>query len=500
MNLDRRSFRLGFAAALLLLAGVVTGLLMSARLDWVAPASSESARLAAAPGAPPSFVPIAKSVMPAVVNISTSRVVRTPQMGEGQSPFDDPMFRHFFGDDFFRRFPMPRERRESSLGSGVIVSGDGYIVTNSHVVHKVDQIKVLLSDKREFTGKVIGTDPKTDIAVIKIEARSLPTIQWGDSDKLEVGEYVLAVGNPFGLNQTVTMGIVSAIGRADVGITDYEDFIQTDAAINPGNSGGALINARGELIGINTAIFSRSGGYQGIGFAVPANLTRSIMDSLIKRGKVVRGYIGVSIAPVTPAVAKHLGIKETRGAFVQEILPDGPAGKAGVKDGDVIVGFNGKSIDTPTTLRNIVAQTEIGKTVKLELLRDGKPVSVDIRIAEQPKDFGRRGEEEEEEEPGEEGAEGTAFSGLEVRPLTPDIAEQLELPKGTAGVVVMGAAPDSVSARAGVRRGDVVIEINRMPVRNIADFKRLAARVGKNDSVMLRVMRGARKVYMVLEP
>ncbi len=507
MNLDRRSFRLGFAAALVALMGLVAGLLLSARFDWIAPAESQTPgteTFVPPPGAPTSFVPIAKTVMPAVVNISTTRVEKVPQRGQQhgqpQTPFDDPFFRRFFGEEFFRQFPMPRERQESSLGSGVIVSADGYIVTNNHVVAKAQEIKVLLSDKREFTGKVVGTDPKTDVAVIKISATNLPTIPWGDSGKLEVGEYVLAVGNPFGLNQTVTMGIVSALGRADVGITDYEDFIQTDAAINPGNSGGALVNTRGELVGMNTAIFSRTGGYQGIGFAVPSTLIRTVMDSLIKTGKVVRGYLGVTIAPVTPAIAKHMGLKETRGAFVQEVLPDSPAGKAGVQDGDVIVGFNGKPIDSPTTLRNTVAQTGIGKTVKLDLLRDGKSVTAEVRVVEQPKDFGQAEAPDEEEEGGEPGAAGTVLSDIEVRALTPEIAEQLNLPKGASGVVIAAVAGDSPAARTGISRGDVIVEINRMAVRNVADFKRLAARVGKNDSVMLRLLRNGRKMYVVLEP
>ena len=265
MAFDRRSFKVGIVAGVFLVSGILVGLVFSSRLDWLPSASSSATETAPVPvigATPPNFVPVVKAVMPAVVNVSTTRMVR--QGGE-HSPFmDDPFFRQFFGDEFSRRFQIPRERRENSLGSGVIVSADGYIVTNNHVVAKADEIKVLLNDRREFIGKVVGSDPKSDIAVIKISAKDLPVIPWGDSDKLDVGEYVLAIGNPFGLNQTVTQGIVSAVGRANVGIADYEDFIQTDAAINPGNSGGALVNARGQLVGINTAIFSRSGGYMGI--------------------------------------------------------------------------------------------------------------------------------------------------------------------------------------------------------------------------------------------
>ena len=256
MSFDRRSFRLGILAGVFLFLGLIAGIVLSSGFGWLPAAESQepAVRAPLAPGTAPNFVAVVKAVTPAVVNISTTRTVRSS--GADISPLmDDPLFRQFFGEEFFRRFQVPRERRENSLGSGVIVSADGYIVTNNHVVAKADEIKVLLNDKREFTGKVVGTDPKTDLAVIKISAKNLPTVPWGDSDKLEVGEYVLAIGNPFGLNQTVTMGIVSAVGRADVGIADYEDFIQTDAAINPGNSGGAMVNANGELVGINTAIF-----------------------------------------------------------------------------------------------------------------------------------------------------------------------------------------------------------------------------------------------------
>ncbi|HEU5338651.1 MAG TPA: trypsin-like peptidase domain-containing protein, partial [Sulfuricaulis sp.] len=324
MSLDRRSFKVGIIAGVFLVTGVIAGIVFSSRTDLLPSAISAPAETTPPPvigGTPPNFVPVVKAVMPAVVNISTTRLVK--QGGPAQSPLmDDPFFRQFFGEEFFHRFQIPRERRENSLGSGVIVSADGYIVTNNHVVAKADEIKVLLNDRREFTGKVVGTDPKSDIAVIKINAKDLPMVPWGDSDKLEVGEYVLAIGNPFGLNQTVTQGIVSAVGRANVGIADYEDFIQTDAAINPGNSGGALVNVHGHLVGINTAIFSRSGGYMGIGFAVPSNMTRTVLDSLIKGGKVVRGWLGVSIQDVTPDLAKQFGLKEARGALVGEVIAD----------------------------------------------------------------------------------------------------------------------------------------------------------------------------------
>ena len=499
MSSDRRSFKVGVIAGVLLLTGAAAGVFFSPRLDWVPNANAQTeapARSAVLNGAAlPNFAPIVKAVMPAVVNISTTRVVRA-QDGEIPAPFmDDPFFRQFFGEEFFRRFQMPRERREASLGSGVIVSADGYIVTNNHVIAKAEEIKVLLSDKREFTGKVVGTDPKSDIAVVKINAAGLPTIPWGDSDKLEVGEYVLAIGNPFGLNQTVTMGIVSAVGRANVGIADYEDFIQTDAAINPGNSGGAMVNTRGELVGVNTAIFSRSGGYMGIGFAVPASMARAVMQSLVTTGKVTRGWLGVSIQEVTPELAKQFGLKDGKGALVSEALPDGPAARAGIQNGDVIVSFDGKAIDGPSVLRNTVAQTPIGKVVKVELLREKKAVTVEIKITEQPKEIAQP-----EEESVQADKKGTALAGIEVRNLTPDIARQLGLPPATAGVVISGIAPDSAAAQAGLMEGDVILEINRQPVRNLADFKRVSARLGKKDNVLLRINRRGGKLFVVIKP
>jgi serine protease Do len=501
MSLDRRSFKVGIIAGVFLITGVVAGIVFSSRLGWLPSAASSPTEAAAtvAPTlsgpTPPNFVPVVKAVMPAVVNISTRRTVRS-QGGDVPSQFqDDPFFRQFFGDEFFHRFQMPRERRESSLGSGVIVDSSGYIITNNHVVAKADEIKVLLNDKREFTGKVVGTDPKSDIAIVKINAKDLPVISWGDSDKLEIGEYVLAIGNPFGLNQTVTQGIVSAVGRANVGIADYEDFIQTDAAINPGNSGGALVNSRGQLVGINTAIFSRSGGYMGIGFAVPSNMTRAVMDSLIKTGKVVRGWLGVSIQEVTPDLAKQFGMKESRGALVSEVIPDSPAAAAGIQGGDIITAFNGKAVDSPSTLRNTVAQTLVGKSVKVEVLREKKPVTVEVKISEQPKDIAQT-----EGETAEGDGKDTALAGVEVRNLTPDIARQLGLPPGTVGVVIAGVEQGSAAEEAGLQEGDVIMQINRQPVRNIGDFKRLAGKLSKKDSSLFLINRQGRKLFIAIRP
>jgi len=501
MTIERRSFKIGVIAGVFLFAGVVAGIVLSSRLDWMPTGSAQPAvslPLAEKAGPANSFVPVVKGATPAVVNISTTRVIKTQEGQQVPSPFmDDPFFRQFFGDEFFRRFQMPRERRESSLGSGVIVDPNGYIITNNHVIAKADEIKVLLNDRREFIGKVIGTDPKTDLAVIKINAKDLPFIPWGDSDKLEVGEYVLAIGNPFALNSTVTMGIVSAVGRANVGIADYEDFIQTDAAINPGNSGGALVNARGELVGVNTAIFSRSGGYMGIGFAVPANMTRAVMDSLIKNGKVTRGWLGVSIQEVTQNLAKQFGLKETKGALVSEVMADSPAAAAGLKSGDVVVGYDGKPVDSPAVLRNLVAQTPIGKSVKLEVLRNTKRETVSIKIAEQPKEMTQA---EGGDETIEEGGKQSALSGMELRNLSPDISRQLGLPPGMQGVVITGIAPDSAAAQAGVEAGDVILEINRQAVRSVNDVRKISAKLPKNEGALLLLNRRGGKLFLVVKP
>ncbi len=502
MSIDRKSFRIGIATTLLVLSvGMVSGFILSASLNWTPlgqggpaePPKIVAPPVVAAPGVEQPFVTVSRAVTPAVVNIATTRVVRTPQ-SQAPRPFDDPFFRQFFGDEFSRRFQAPRERREQSLGSGVIVDPNGYIVTNNHVVAKADEIKVLLNDKREFKGKVVGTDPRTDIAVVKIDGKDLPAIPWGDSDKLQVGEYVLAVGNPFGLNQTVTMGIVSAVGRANVGIADYEDFIQTDAAINPGNSGGALVNVRGELIGINTAIFSQSGGYMGIGFAVPSDMTRAVMDSLIKSGKVVRGWLGVSIQDVTPELAKQFGLADSKGALVSEVFETGPAAKAGIKRGDVIVGFDAKPVENATILRNIVAQTPPDKKIKVELLRDKKRTTVDVSIAEQPKDLAQSADGAAGE------AAAAALAGLQARDLTPEIAHQLNLPAGIAGVVVTTVEPGSAAEMAGVERGDLITEINRQSVGNLRDYRRVVGKLEASENVLLLINRQGRNMFIVIKP
>lgn len=427
---------------------------------------------------------VAAAVRPAIVNISTSR---TTKVHGGMDPFlDDPFFRRFFGDQF-RRQQQPKERKSAGLGSGVIISPDGYIVTNYHVVKDADEIKVLLSDKREFTGQVIGSDPKTEISVVKIKAENLPTIPWGDSDRLQVGEVVVAVGNPFGLNQTVTMGIVSAIGRANVGIADYEDFIQTDAAINPGNSGGALVNASGELVGINTAIFSTTGGYQGIGFAIPSNMIKSIMDSLVKKGRVVRGWLGVSIQKITPELARQFGLNDEAGTLVSDVVENSPAEKAGLMRGDVVLEYDGKKTDEPFQFRNMVANSQPGEEHSVKLLRGGNPMTLKVVIGELPSEM----------QAVESGDFQNALKGINVQDLTPEIAGKMRLPERIKGVVVSDV--DEESPAFGVLvQGDVIQEINRKKIFNINEYRSIGSRIAKDESVLLLVFRNGSSIFVTL--
>ena len=363
------------------------------------------------------------------------------------------------------------------------------------MVGKADEIRVTLSDKREFKAKLIGTDPKTDIAVVRIEATGLPAVPWADSDKLEVGEFVLAVGNPFGLTQTVTLGIVSALGRA-AGIAEYEDFIQTDAAINPGNSGGALVNVRGELVGINTAIFSQSGGNMGIGFAVPSNMAQSIMGQLVQTGKVVRGWLGVSIQDLTPELASQFGLGDTKGVLVSDVMDDSPAKKAGFERADVIVEYDGKPMDSPTHLRNAVAQTPVGKKVMVKIIRDKKPKTIDLIIAEQPKTMAQSGDEEG----GESAAPTGVLSGFDVRELTDELASRYGVKSGERGVVVVRVKPGTSAEELGVREGDLIMEVNREAVTSVKAYEKVAGKLPKDHPVLLLLKRQGRTIYLTLRP
>lgn len=431
------------------------------------------------------YASVLKPVLPAVVNISTSKVVKN-RPDEGM--FNDPFFRQFFGNQ--GRDQQPRSEREHSLGSGVIITSDGTILTNNHVVDGATDIQVYLSDNRQFAAKLIGTDPKTDVAVIKIQASGLPTLPIGDSSKMQVGDVVLAIGDPFGIGKTATAGIVSATGRGGLGIENYEDFIQTDASINPGNSGGALINLHGSLIGINTAILSgQGGGNQGIGFAIPINLARNVMNQLVEHGKVTRGYLGVHIQDVTPALAKQFGLSQGGGVLIGDVSADTPAAKAGLKSGDVVTELNGEPVIAANQLQVQISQMAPGTSVKMKVWRDGKSQDVTVTLGELP-------EKAEAAEPGQT-SEG-ALEGVDVQNLTSDIAQQLNLPANVKGVVVTQVDPSSPAAAAGLDRGMLIQEVNHKPVANISQYKQ-ALTGATNGSVLLLVNQGGVTRYMVVE-
>lgn len=431
------------------------------------------------------FAHVLQPALPAVVSITSSRIVKVPQM-----PFsDNPFFQQFFGGQMPRG---PQQQRETGLGSGVIISPDGYILTNNHVVEKATDIKVMLRDRRQLAGKVVGTDPKTDIAVVKISASGLPTLRIGDSAKLRVGEYAFAIGNPFGVGETATMGIISATGRNGLSIEDYEDFIQTDAAINPGNSGGALLDARGDLIGINTAILAGgSGGNQGIGFAIPINMAKYVMDEILKHGKVVRGYMGVGIQEVTPDLAKAFHISAEKGALVGSVEPNSPGAKAGLQQGDVIEELNGQAVEGPNELRLKVGTIAPGTMVHLKVNRNGQTRDVGLTLGEAP--TGKNAAAEEG------GGEHSPMTGVQVDQLTDDIRQQLGLGPEVKGVVITDVSDGSSAANAGLQRGDVIEQVNRHPVNSVSDYQRLV-REARNESVVLLINRGGQTQFVVVQP
>jgi serine protease Do len=480
--------------ALVALVSLVIGLGISGSLDWLAPgravnltgeSGSSDSRTA---NQLPDFVGLAKKMRPIVVNISSTQVSEGRNPQEFGSPFgeEDPF------NDFWRRFfggPAPRgPQRQRSLGSGFLIDNDGTILTNNHVVENAQKIVVTLSDdQQDYDAKIIGRDPKTDIAIIKITTKTqLTSATLGDSDRLEVGEWVVAIGNPFGLDSTVTSGIVSAKGR-HIGQGPYDNFIQTDASINPGNSGGPLINLRGEVIGINTAIFSRSGTNIGIGFAIPINLVKELLPQLRGKGKVTRGYLGVLIQKVTPDIAESLGVEKARGALVANVSKDGPADKAGVKVGDVIIEFDGKEIKDSGDLPIIVARTPVDKKVTMKVLREKKEMALNVSV----------GELKEEEVAAAVPEKGEL--GMTVQRLTPQIAESLGLDKAE-GVVVTAVEPGSAADEAGIRRGDVIMEIDRKPIRSVDEYKKSVAAIRKGKGVLFLVRRGDSTLFLALKP
>ena len=446
-----------------------------------------------------SYAPIVKKAAPSVVTISSTRTIR---MRQQWNPFDDPMFRQFFGDRGGNE-GRPRTFEEQGLGSGVIVSSDGYILTANHVVSGADSnsVKVALADGgKDYTAKIIGTDPATDVAVLKIDAQNLPAITIADSDKLEVGDIVLAIGNPFGVGQTVTKGIVSALGRTSLGINEYEDFIQTDAAINQGNSGGALTDAEGRLVGINTLIFSRTGGFNGVGFAVPSNLARSVMERLIKYGKVLRGYIGVRLQPdITSDLAQEFHLPDQSGAMVTDVSPGTPGAKAGLKSGDVIREVDGKKISDSRALRLMISQMAPGTKVTLNILRGEngkKPVekTVALTLGELPDRIAENGSRVA---PQENNQNPDALDGVEVGEITRDLRQQFNIPRNVEGAIVTSVEEDSNSAKAGLRQGDVILEINHEPVHDADEAVELSKKASGN-LVLLRVWRGGGSFYITV--
>jgi serine protease Do len=432
---------------------------------------------------------VVKRVLPAVVNISSSRVVKQAAVETPQGV--DPFFRQFFGNDFAQRFNVPHERTEKALGSGVIIAPEGYILTNNHVVDGAKEVTVTLHDKRELKARVVGTDPRTDIAVLKIEGSNFPTLTLADSSKVEIGDIVLAIGDPFGVGQTVTSGIVSATGRGNLGIEQVEDFIQTDAPINPGNSGGALVDDEGRLIGINTAILSgNSGGSQGIGFAVPINMARHDLNEILAHGKVEHGYLGILPQDVTPALAKAFNTNETNGALVGEITPNSPAAHSGLKQGDMIVAVNGQSISDASQLRSRIGMMDPNTTVTLKVLRDGETEDVRVTLGEYPS--------KEERASIQNGDSDNTLQGVSVENLTPETAQELKLPANTKGVVVNQVNPASRAADAGLKPGDVIQQVNHQSVASVNEYNHAVGASKKDEPVLLLVDRNGNSMFLAV--
>jgi serine protease Do len=439
------------------------------------------------------FEAAADRVNPSVVPIFSEQVTTV------QDPFAGG--NDFFGDEFFKRFfgtPQShgdQKQTVKSLGSGVIVSDDGYILTNNHVVDGAEKLTVVLKDKQKYSAKVVGRDPQTDVAVIKIDAHGLPAAALGNSDQVRVGQWVIAVGNPFQLLHTVTAGIISAKGRSSVNLADYEDFIQTDASINPGNSGGALADLDGNVIGINTAIFSPSGtgGNVGIGFAIPINMAKSVMHQLVAHGKVTRGYFGLLPQDITEPMAKAMGLEDTKGALVGDVTADGPADRAGIKRGDIITGLNGTTIENSTQLRNLVASLEPGTTAKVDVLRDGKALQLSISLGERPKDLASRGSQNEKPEESSD-----KRFGVSVTELTASAARSLGYQK-QSGVLVTAVTPGSAAEDAGLQKNDLIQEVNRKPIHSVSDFTRAMADAKGSDGIALLVRRGDMTFFAALQ-
>ena len=487
-NIARRRQAFVFAAAVI---GI--GAMGLAKVHATSSHTGPDLKLAGANQAPnrPGFAPIVKKALPSVVNISSVRVSNIAA-GLSDRSLNNELFRQFFGRDDGERFgilPQAPQQREKALGSGVIVTPDGYILTNNHVVDRATEVRVMLSDNREFKAKVVGTDPKTDVAVLKIDAADLAAVTIADSAKVEVGDYAIAIGNPFGVGQTVTMGIVSATGRSNLGIEDYEDFIQTDAPINPGNSGGALVNDQAQLIGINTAIIAHgSEGNQGIGFAIPSNLARKVMEQIVTNGKVRRAYLGIVPQDVTPAVAKAFGLRESRGALVGDVSASSPAQKSDLRRGDIILEVNGRPIADSNDLRMTISMMPSDSIVNLKIFHNGSERAVTVRLTELPTT--------ETASERQDDSSSSALSGVSVENLDPQSSKELGLPAGSQGVVVTEVRASSPAAEAGLRRDDVIQEVNHKPVNNISDFERSLA--GSKEETLLLINRNGSTMYLAV--
>jgi serine protease Do len=404
-----------------------------------------------------------------------------PQLPEG-TPFDNDMLRRFFNQLPERQLP------QEGLGSGVIVNSDGYILTNNHVVRGADEVTVTLHDGRELHAKVVGTDRMSDLAVIRVKAEDLPAATLGSSDKLRVGEWIVAVGNPFNLSNTITAGIVSAKGRSNVRIAEYEDFIQTDAAINPGNSGGPLVNLRGEVVGINTAIASRGGGNNGVGFAIPIDMARTIMESLIQSGHVTRGWLGAVLQPLDENLAKSFGYDSTDGALIASVQPDGPAEEAGLKQGDIVTSLDGTKIKDMAQFRNLVAAAEPGTKATLELFRDGRAKTLTVKLGTRP----------DGEVAANTGNDSADELGLAVANLTPETARALGLKADARGVAITDVDPDSAAARAGLERGNLILNVGSTPVGSVAEFQAQLAKHDLKAGIRLLVQAGDLQRFVLL--
>ncbi len=476
---------------------LIAGIFITAKLDITNPSTAQSfwqeaVPVPAAPSMrPDNFVELAKRLSPSVVNISTTQTIKARPVfpfPEFKGPFGGP--EDFFGDDF-NNGPQDREVKRQSLGSGFVINKEGYILTNYHVIENATEIIVTLSEhKKDYRAKVVGQDPKLDIALIKITADAdLPAVILGNSDELLIGEWVVAIGNPFGLGGSVTAGIVSQKGRV-IGAGPYDNFIQTDASINPGNSGGPLFNMKGQVVGINTAIVA---GGQGIGFATPVNMVKDVLVQLKEKGRITRGWIGVGIQELTPELAKSFGLKEAKGALVSSVNPGDPADAAGIKQGDIIVSFDGKRINEMNDLPRIVAATTPGRSVPVAVLRDGQEKTLYAKVGTKTEEEAVEAEIKEEQPPRTD-----KRIGISAHEITPEVAKRLGVPD-TEGVVIMSVKPESPAGLANLRRGDIIKEVNKKPVKNLSEYKKAVAALEKSDVVLFLIKRGNSTVYVILK-